>query len=306
MSPALAVACSLGCALTWAFASVTFAGVMRGHAGLAPQALNLVKSAVAVPFFFVACFVSGEGVPAARVPGGGLVDDAGWLVVSALLGLLVADTGYFFALKKLGAARGVLFIPLVPLVTAVMAALILDEALSHQAIVGMIITLLGLGIVLTQEEPASSSSTSNSLLPGLLGGGLYALSQAGANVAAKHVLDHASALHTATLRLSIGGVALFFATLLSGALPGLRALGDRKVLVAVVAAAFIGTLGGIWLGTLGAKHLPVGVATTLAATTPLWALLLTRLSGEAIRARAFVGAVVAVCGVVVLATAQTK
>ncbi len=301
MSPALAALCSLGCAMTWAFATVVFARVMRSNASVAPQLLNLVKGVIAVPFFVVGSFVAGLGVP--------VVDkgDVGWLVGSAVLGMMVADTGYFFALKKLGAARGVLFVPLVPLTTAVLASAVLGEAIGPQAIVGMFVTLAGLGIVLTQKDASSSSSSSSSsLLPGLLAGALYTLSQAAANVAAKHVLDHADAVHVATLRLSIGIVALFIASLLTGALPGLRVIATRAVLPAVVAAALIGTLGGIWLGTLGTKHLPVGVATTLAATTPIWALLLARLSGEAVKPRSFVGALVAVCGVVVLALATTK
>ena len=315
MHPAVAVCASLGCALTWAFASVTFARVMRSHDGVAPQALNLVKSAIAVPVLFVACAVVGGGVPVVAA------SDVGFLVVSALLGLLVADTGYFFALKKLGAARGVLFIPLVPLVTAVLAAVLLDEGLSLQAIVGMVITLTGLGVVLTQKEPPSNSSPSNSslsnsspsnsspsnsLVPGLLGGGLYALAQAGANVAAKHVLDHAEAVVVATLRLTVGLVALLVVSLGTGALPGLRVVAGRTVWPGVVVAALVGTVGGIWLGSVGAKHLPVAVATTLAATTPLWALLLSRLAGEAVRPRSFAGASIAVVGVVVLATAATK
>lgn len=306
MSPAVAVACSIGCAITWAFASVTFARVMTRHATVAPQILNLVKGVIAVPFFVVFGVVSG-GFPV--VAGG----DVGWLVFSAVLGMLVADTGYFFALKKLGAARGVLFIPIVPLVTALFAAAVLDETLSPQAIGGMLVTLIGLGVVLTQKDPSSSASSSASssfasaaLLPGLIAGSIYALSQAAANVAAKHVLDHADAVHVATLRLSIGVVALFLTSAATGALPGLRIVARRDVWPAVVVAALVGTLGGIWLGTLGTKHLPVGVATTLAATTPLWALLLSRLSGEAVRPRSFVGAVVAVAGVVVLATASTK
>ncbi len=310
MNPSIAVACSLGCALTWAFASVTFARVMRGNAGVDPHALNLVKSVIALPFFLLGCLVTGVGLPPIN-------DDIGWLVLSALLGLLIADTGYFLALKKLGAARGVLFIPLVPVVTALLAALILDEPLTLRTVLGIAITLTGLAVVLVRPgetaaaltadpahgRPALSSSTA---WAGVVGGVLYALSQAGANVAAKHVLDHAAAVHVATLRLGVGAVGLLVATLITGSLPGLRPLLQRPVFGGVVVAALVGTLGGVWLGSIGAKGLPVGVATTLSATTPLWAIALSRLSGESIKPRAFIGAVVAVVGVVVLASSPTQ
>lgn len=303
MSPALAVVCSLGCALTWAFASVTFARVMRGHQSVAPQGLNLVKGAIALPFFIVFCVVSGAGLPP-------IDDHFGWLALSAVLGLLVADTGYFFALKRLGAARGVLFIPLVPVATALLAAATLGEALTIWSALGIALTLVGLVVVLLQPESLASSSpsasSSSTKLVGLIGGGIYALSQAAANVATKHVLDGAVVVHVATIRIGVGAVCLFFVSAATGALPGLRPLFSKKVFGGVVAAALIGTLGGIWLGTLGAKALPVGVSTTLAATTPLWALLLSRLSGEVVPLRSFVGAVIAVAGVVVLASAQVE
>lgn len=309
MDHIIAVACSLGCALTWAFASVTFARVMRGNLGVDPHALNLVKSVIALPFFLLGCVVTGVGMPP-------ITDDIGWLVLSALLGLLIADTGYFFALKKLGAAIGVLFIPLVPVCTAVLAALILDEPLTLRTVLGIAITLTGLGVVLVRPgETARAMGTGMTAGPrlptstvwaGVVAGALYALSQAGANVAAKHVLDHAVAVHVATLRLGVGAVGLLAASLITGSLPGLRPLFERRLFGGVVAAALIGTLGGVWLGSIGAKGLPVGVATTLSATTPLWAIALTRLSGESIKPRALVGAVVAVVGVVVLASASPQ
>jgi drug/metabolite transporter (DMT)-like permease len=302
VSPALAVVCSLGCALTWAFASVTFARVMRGHESVAPQGLNLVKGAIALPFFIVFCVVSGAGLPP-------IDEHFGWLALSAVLGLLVADTGYFFALKRLGAARGVLFIPLVPVATSLLAAATLGEQLTIWSAVGMALTLVGLVVVLLQPASSSESSapaSSSTMLVGLVGGGIYALSQAAANVATKHVLNGAVVVHVATIRIGVGAVCLFFASWATGALPGLRPLFSKKVFGGVVAAALIGTLGGIWLGTLGAKVLPVGVSTTLAATTPLWALLLSRLSGESVPLRSFVGAVIAVAGVVVLASAQVE
>jgi drug/metabolite transporter (DMT)-like permease len=56
----------------------------------------------------------------------------------------------------------------------------------------------------------------------------------------------------------------------------------------------------MWLGSVGTQRLPVAVATTLAATTPVWALVLLRLRGEAVSLRAVLGAVVAIAGVSLL------
>lgn len=294
MHPLVAACCSLGCALTWAFASVTFARVMRSHATVAPHALNLVKSVIAMPFFLLGCVVTGAGLPAI---------DAGfpWLVGSAVLGLLVADTGYFIALKALGPARGVLFIPLVPVATTVLAMVFLEEVLGVRAVLGVALTLLGVAVVLRDDKAggARDAPAAHRWL-GVGGGALYALAQAAANVVNKHVLMETEALHVATLRVGIGAMCLLAASAATGALRGLAPLATPAIMKTVIVAALVGTLGGIWLGTLGAQHLPVGIATTLSCTTPLWALALARVTGEAIPPRALVGAALALGGVCVL------
>ena len=291
---ALAVVAALGCALTWAFASVVFARVLRANDGIAVHALNLLKCAIAFPLLVVGGVVTGAGWPV-------LGEHVGWLVLSAVLGLVVADSGYFLALRKLGAARGVLFIPLVPVATTLMAAVFLNEPLTARSAAGIAITLAGLFVVLVRPD-AATTTTKTLRWMGLVGGLAYALAQAAANVVTKHVLTDALAIHVAALRIGIGAVVLLALSAGTGSLPGLRPLLQGRAFVVVVVASIIGTVGGMWLGMIGTKGLPVGVATTLAATTPLWAIGLSRLSGEAITPRALFGSVLAVVGVIILAS----
>jgi len=303
---------SVGCALTWAVSTVIFARVLRGAPGGSPAALNLVKCVLAFPPLVALGLAQGDGWPTTAGHGGALF-------VSAALGLAVSDTGYFVALSRLGVARGVLFIPLVPVVTAALAAVFLGDPLGATEGAGMALVLGGLVLVLVRGQtddvagtdahdvaPAAVKGAARARLVGVLAGLGSALAQGVSNTLMKKAVVAGAASHVAALRIGFGSVALAVVVALSGGphtvLPFLR----RGVFGPVFVASCLGTFLGMWLGTYGAKGLPIGIATTLAATTPVWALVLARFTGERVTLRAAAGAVVAVAGVVVLALSTLR
>jgi drug/metabolite transporter (DMT)-like permease len=289
---------SLGCALTWAIASLVFAAVL-GQTRATAAGLGVVKAIIATPLLLLVGLVSGRGLP-------DVGDQLGTLALTSMLGLLVADTAWLQSLARLGVARGVLLIPLVPVTTAVLARVFLDEHLAPLALVGGALTLVG--VVLASRRGADDDRGAFTVT-GVVLGASYVLSQAGSNVLLKHVLVANEALHVASLRLLLGIPMLVLLVLVqgrgvAGGLAIIAPLCSAARLPRVAAASVIGTMGGIWLGSIGTQRLPVAVATTLAATTPVWALMLLRLRGDVVPARAVVGAVVAIVGVGLLASGR--
>ena len=292
-------AASLTCALTWAIASLVFGRVLQREPTTA-LALSFVKALVAAPLLFIAATATG------------LLSETlepRWLsqvFLTSLLGLVIADAAYLASLKRLGVERGVLLIPLVPSSTAVMAFFALDERLSLSALVGVSLTLVG--VVGAVYRPRSSGQPGG-LAPWatILIAGAYVFAQAGSNVLQKDVLDGHVALYVAALRLVLGMPLMALVVLTTspgGGIAAVRAVLRPGVRGPVIAAAAIGTALGMWLGATGTQRLPVALATTLAATTPVWALIIARLRGEAISVRAAIGAVLAVAGVAVIAASR--
>lgn len=289
---------SLGCALTWAIASLVFAAVL-GQTRATAAGLGVVKAIIATPLLLLVGLVSGRGLP-------DVGDQLGTLALTSVLGLLVADTAWLASLARLGVARGVLLIPLVPVTTAALARVFLDEHLAPLALVGSALTLVG--VVLANRRGADDDRGAFTVT-GVVLGASYVLSQAGSNVLLKHVLVANEALHVASLRLLLGIPMLVLLVLVqgrgvAGGLAGIAPLWSAARLPRVAVASVIGTMGGIWLGSIGTQRLPVAVATTLAATTPVWALALLRLRGDVVPARAVVGAVTAIVGVGLLASGR--
>jgi drug/metabolite transporter (DMT)-like permease len=85
---------------------------------------------------------------------------------------------------------------------------------------------------------------------------------------------------------------------------GLRPLLQRSTLPRLAMAVALGTGAGMWLGSVGTQRLPVAVATTLAATTPVWALVLAAFRGDRPSRASVWGALVAVVGVSLIASSM--
>jgi drug/metabolite transporter (DMT)-like permease len=295
---------SLSCALTWAIASLVFAAALSETKATA-AGLGVVKAVIATPLLLLVGLVSGRGLP-------DVGDQLGTLALTSVLGLLVADTAWLQSLARLGVARGVLLIPLVPVTTAVLARVFLDEHLTPVALLGGALTLAGV-VLASRAKQSDVDSGGAFTVTGVVLGGAYVLSQAGSNVLLKSVLVATEALHVASLRLLLGIPMLVLLVVshsllqgrgVGGVVTGIGPLLVRERLPRVAVAAVIGTMGGIWLGSIGTQRLPVAVATTLAATTPVWALVLLRLRGDVVPARAVVGALVAIVGVGLLASGR--
>jgi len=162
-------------------------------------------------------------------------------------------------------------------------------------IIGGIVTLAG--VVLAVRTEGTGAAKIGGV--GIVVAAAYVLSQAASNVVLKGVLRDTEALHIATVRIAMGGCMFLPLTMREG---GWRPLLRRPHFVALLMAILVGTCAGMWLGTIGTQRLPVAVATTLAATTPVWALVISRLRGDALAPRAMIGAVLALLGVALMAS----
>jgi drug/metabolite transporter (DMT)-like permease len=281
-------ASALACAALWAVSTVLFGAAAQS---VSARALNLLKCSLAAALLCGTALVLGD-VPALSSR------DTIALSVSAVLGIVIADTAYFVALKHLGAARGVLFVSLVPVCTSLAAVPMLGEALTARMLLGMALTLTGVVVVVRARSPSSAPSAST--LPGIVGGVVYCTAQALANVLTKSADPSLSPLALSAFRLLVGAsiIALSLVVTARGRAE-VRAL--KPVLPRGSLATLCGAYFGLLLGTYALRTVTAGIATTLIATTPLFAMVIARVIGkETPLPRMLLGAVVALAGVALL------
>jgi drug/metabolite transporter (DMT)-like permease len=226
------------------------------------------------------------------------------LTYSGIVGLVLGDSFLFRAFKDIGARVSMLVMSLVPGFTALMALVFLGESLSFQALIGMIITMIGVGVVVVDRRPAAADKykvTGKGLIFALLG----ALGQASGLIFAKLAFNEAPmhGLVATTVRIATA-VVLFLpaAVLLRWYRNPFKIYAkDRAALGYTATGAVLGPFLGITFSFIAIVHTQVAVATTIMALPPIIMLPLVRYYyKEQLSARAIGGAMLAVAGVAVL------
>ena len=285
---------TLSAALLWSLASVIYARMGQQVSALS---LNLSKGIIAIVLLLVTLALQQQLVPALSI--------RSWLLLSCsgAIGIGVGDTLFFAALRDLGARRALLLLEsLAPPITACLAFLCLQEALAPLAWVGMGLTVVGITWVISERSADLTPQ------PGALGRGvglalLATLAQASGAVLSRAALAQTpvSPIWGALLRICAGVTVIVGIGLWS---PKSDAWQLRwpppKLWVWLFLAAVGGTYLGIWLQQVGLKYTAAGIAQTLSATSPLFVLPLAVALGERVSLRAWLGAIVAVGGVVLL------
>jgi drug/metabolite transporter (DMT)-like permease len=251
--------------------------------------------------------------------------------LSGMLGIGIGDTLYLDSLNRLGPTRALLVAMLAPPLTVTFGFLLLGEHAGWQSIVGIGLTVCGVGWVVTRRPPARptgdgyeivtepgdafsaqvpnlaerSRTSRRSITIGLMTGGLSAVMQAASLIVNRYAYAQGPADATATTMIRIAAGVVLLAMLVPmlrrriGTVPIWR-LGGRLWLWFAV-ATLIGTAGGMMLMQIAVdRGHNAGVIQTLLSTSPLFVMPMVALTGERVTLSAVAGGLVATAGVALL------
>jgi drug/metabolite transporter (DMT)-like permease len=279
---------ALGCALAWAVAVLSFRRLEK----LPPTAVNLFKNAVATALLVL------------TMAAAGLVPDtersaSDWLslVVSGVLGLAVADTLFLAGLRRIDASVAAVADCAYSPTVVVLSTVFLHEPLAAGLVLGGPLVVLGLLVVSHRRRDDTRTIDRTGL--GLVIAGV--VTTAIGVVVAKPALDRSHLLEATTIRLASGSVALFLFELLRGKREEVLSLFKpqpawRPALVATFFGTYVSMI--LWLG--GMKYGTASRAALLNQMGAIFVLVLSRLSGEVVPTRRWIGAAIAVSGVAVI------
>ncbi len=282
---------ALSAAFLWAFSAVIYA-----HLGqkIPPLVLNLSKGVIAITLIVITLLVQGNYLPADTNP-----VTLGFLLLSGVVGIGIGDTFYFQALNHLGARRTLLLEALAPPLSALIALIVLQEALSLGAWAGIFLTVLGISWVISERVPGSPDTAINPLR-GVSAGLLSVLGQACGAVLSRAALAETaiSPLWSTLLRL-IGCVVVLLVWIPLQKQPqvGWKPLQSKQILGIIAITALFSTYLGIMLQQTAFKYTATGIAQALLATSPLFVLPIAMGMGEVVSPRAFLGVLVALAGI---------
>ena len=299
---------SLGVACSW---TVTALFAEIGSKRLGSLQLNVLRMLLSLVMLGITLwYFTGSPVP---VYAGGKAWF--WLSLSGFVGYLLGDYCLFNSYVIIGSRFGQLFMTLAPPTAAIAGWIILGEKMQLQGVLGMLVTLSGIGISVLNRGGSDGKGKFSLKLPlkGVLFGicagigqgiGLV-LSKVGMNFyeaaipAAEtdvaNMLPFASTfIRAVTGALGFLGVMIFQKKLGTLAV----AVKDRKGMNAAFWATFTGPFIGVSLSLMAVRYTEAGIASTLMALTPVFILWPAHIIfGQKVTLKEVVGAVISVAGV---------
>ncbi len=252
-----------------------------------------------------------------------------WLSLSGANGFWLASIALLNAFKRIGPRLALLIGAVNPILSAVLAWIFLDQSLQSAAVFGIILTIAGIGIVVTEggviRDNIDPKEFRLGIFYALIASSLQAGSFVFSTLGLRAIVDpvplnlasfaptfmHIHALIPLTLNpLSASFVRLCSATVVLWALAAMQ--GQLKqnfatlfsfphALRYLMVAAVMGTVVGALLVLIALQNAPVGIATTLINLTPIFLIPIGYvIFKERISSRAVVGTLVAMVGIAVI------
>ena len=283
---------ALAAAVTWAFSVILFKRSER----YSPQGMNLFKNLVAIVLLTVTLAVMGVGIDFERPA-------ADWwaLIASGVLGIAVADTVFFMALRRLGPGLlAVVECSYVPSVV-LLSVLFLGEAVSWWFGLGALAVVGGV-LVAIGEPVRGDAPPKRDRSVGAALGGLGIVTMAIGVVIAKPALERGELVEVSLIRL-IAGVCgqLVWIGLVRSQRSALEVLKPsaawRTLLPASILGSYVAML--LWLG--GFKWADASVAAVLNQMATVFTIIFARIFlAEPLTPRRLIGAAAAVGGALVI------
>jgi drug/metabolite transporter (DMT)-like permease len=293
MQSAIGDAMAVGCAVAWALAVMAF----RRLKHVDPAALNLFKNTLSSGLLLLTMAAVGMRFDTTR----SALDWAG-LILSGLLGLAVADTLFFAGLQRIDASVAAVADCAYSPTVLLLSALFLEEPMRPSLLAGAPLVVCGLLVVSwSPRQPKAEKAPIDRKGVLLAVGGV--MTTAVAVVIAQPVLKRSELVEATAIRLISGAAGLFVANAIMGrtraALALFRPSADWK---AAIPGTFLGTYLAMvmWLG--GMKYGTASRAALLNQSAVIFVLLFSRFAGEQVPLRRWVGALIAIAGVVVVVT----
>ncbi len=226
-----------------------------------------------------------------------------YLIISGVVGLVLGDSFLFKSYQLIGARLGMILMSLVPAISAILAWVFLDEFITSLGILGMVVTISGVILVVTEKAQGAIKKNFNKI--GILYGFLGAAGQAGGLILAKFAFEesYVNGFVASFTRLSSAGIIILAGGLLLRRYknPVKTFRNEMPALKATIAATILAPVLGVTLSLVAIEFTKVGIASTLMALVPIIMLPISKYYyKEKLSLRAIIGAFIAVSGVVVL------
>ena len=249
-------------AIFWAASTVVAAKVLRN---MDPLSTNAFRSLFAAITMLIYAFFSGEIQEIFYVDFYGLIV----VILAALIGFGIGDSFLYKSITLVGVSRSYIFVHTYPFFTMIFAILFLEEMFYPKYLLGTIIIFLGIIIVVTEIKYESKAKNYLGFLTALAASIAWSIGLILITIG----ISKMSVILANAIRFPFLFMLLFVVSR-----PWTKKIDLKKRnLIFLITSGILGmTLGGL-IFLLGVKYIGVSKATSLGASSPVWASLMSSL-----------------------------
>ena len=204
-----------------------------------------------------------------------------WIGLSGIVGLAIGDSALFRAFTLIGPRRGMLAMATAPVFTVLVAWLLIDESLGLQALVGIVIVMVGVMLAIVGKDPGGGRFADPDRALLRKGYALAMVAAAGQGLGSAFVkLGMAGgAVEVDPLAATFVRMAFAWAAYWLMVLPRqkpralLNAFRDRRGVGALALATVMGPYVSVYISILAIRYAEAGVALVLLGTVPIFVLV---------------------------------
>ncbi len=222
-----------------------------------------------------------------------------WLTISGLLGFVLGDLFLFASYTTIGSRVAMLIMTLAPPATAILSYFVLDESLTRNSWLGMMLVIFGITLTILGKPVKGKRVSFNYPAKGLIFAFLGAMGQAGGLVLSKLGMGDYDPLAATQIRI-IAGMAgfAFLITILRKWRQVRVTLIQKRPMGGIAIGSFFGPFLGVTFSMIAIQHAPAGVAATLMAIVPVIIIAPSYfLFKQKVTLKEIIGAVISVAGV---------
>jgi drug/metabolite transporter (DMT)-like permease len=202
---------------------------------------------------------------------------ANWIILllSGLFGYLFCDSLLFWAFTNIGPRESMVIMTLNPIFSTFLSYLFFSEVLSAIQMFAIIITITGIVILILTKNKETDTIKKKNQSKGTIFAFLAAILQATSNILAKSALTNLGPIGTNSIRMIGGlvGAVLFTLFIRKEFKSDFIAFKNKKNLSLLVLASVSGPVIGMSLLLMAFNYSPVGLATAIVQTSPIFVLL---------------------------------
>lgn len=216
-----------------------------------------------------------------------------WLAISGIVGFFLGDLFLFKSYTIIGSRTSQLVMSLAPMITAIIGWFFLQEILSFQSILGIVVSITGIMIAVAGKKLKLNVPLQGFLYA--LGG---AMGQAVGLILSKKGMGDYDAVAATQIRAIVGFAAFaILVTIMKRWKRVLFTIRDKKGMKATTIGAIFGPFIGVTLSLYAVQHTSTGIASALMALTPIFIIVPSAIMfKEKITAPQVIGAVISIIG----------